>query len=257
MSNWTLFNRKRKRKEDLWNIRTMFGPNLNFAATEAYKLLRTNLVFSFSDEGVGHVIGVTSAIQAEGKTSTACNTAYTLCEAGYRVLLIGADLRKPTINTKLGVARTPGLTNLLVARGNYKEAIQHSAAAPKLDVLTSGDVPPNPSELLASNRMVALMEEMKKDYDYIIVDLPPVGVVSDPLAMSKCLDGVIMVVRAGVSEKKILAEAMRQLEMVNLRILGFLFQDAETGTNQYGKRYSKKYYKYYNAYDKKNKTAAK
>ena len=88
-----IFNRKNQDKTEKWNVRTMFGPNLNFAATEAYKLLRTNLMFSFSDEDQCHVIGITSSVQSEGKSSTACNTAYALAEAGAKVLLLEADLR--------------------------------------------------------------------------------------------------------------------------------------------------------------------
>ena len=132
MMNWGLFGRKKKKHSEIWNIKTMFGPNLNFAATEAYKLLRTNIVFSFSDEGAGRAIGITSSVQSEGKSSTACNTAYALSEAGYKVVLVEADLRRPSIGNKLGVARTPGLTNLLITRGDYLEALQHCDLAPKL-----------------------------------------------------------------------------------------------------------------------------
>ncbi len=244
-------NRKKKSVAEDWNIRTMFGPNLNFAATEAYNLLRTNLMFSFSDEGQCHVIGITSSIQAEGKSSTVCNTAYALAESGCRVLLLEADLRKPTIASKLGLARTPGLTNLLVARGDYREAIQHSHLAPKLDVMTSGEIPPNPSELLGSNRMAQLVEELKADYDYIIIDLPPVTAVSDAAAVSKHLDGVVMVVRSGVSDRQMLAEAMRQMEMVNVRILGFIYRDEDGAGKRYGySKYKKKYYTQNRAYQK-------
>lgn len=249
--NWKLFSRRSKAQEEVWNIRTMFGPNLNFAATEAYKLLRTNIMFSFSDEGTGHVIGITSSIQSEGKSSTACNTAYALAEAGCRVLLLEGDLRRPTLGAKLGLSRVPGITNLLVSRGDYCEVIQQCALAPKLDVITSGDIPPNPSELLASNRMAKLMEQLKTEYDYIVIDLPPVTAVSDALAISKYLDGIIMVVRAGVSDQQMLSEAMRLLEMVNVRILGFVYRDADATGKKCGKRYSKKYYKYYNEYMKK------
>lgn len=251
MKTWNLFSRKKKNKAEVWNIRSMFGPNLNFAATEAYKLLRTNIMFSFSDEGVGHVIGITSSIQSEGKSSTACNTAYTLSEAGCRVLLLEGDLRRPSVGHKLTLARTPGLTNLLVSRGEYKEAIQTCALAPKLDIITSGDIPPNPSELLSSNRMANLMEQLRQDYDYIIVDLPPITAVSDALAISKFLDGVVMVVRSGVSEQQMLAEALRQLEMVNVRVLGFIYRHSAISGKKYGQKYSKKYYKYYSEYAKK------
>ena len=139
----------------------------------------------------------------------------------------------------------------MVSRGDYKEAIQHCALAPRLDILTSGDIPPNPSELLSSNRMANLMQQLRQDYDYIVVDLPPITAVSDALAISKFLDGVIMVVRSGVSEQQMLAEALRQLEMVNVRILGFIYRDCAVSGKKYGKKYSKKYYKYYNEYAKK------
>lgn len=251
MKAWNLFSRKAKNKAEVWNIRSMFGPNLSFAVTEAYKLLRTNIMFSFSDEGEGHVIGITSSIQSEGKSSTACNTAYALSEAGCKVLLLEADLRRPSISSKLNIARVPGITNLLVSRGNYREAIQQCSLAPKLDILTSGDIPPNPSELLTSNRMAKLVEQLKADYDYIVIDLPPVTAVSDALAISRFLDGVVLVVRGGVSDQQMLAEALRQLDMVNVRILGFIYRDMGTGGKKYGNRYGKKYYKYYNEYAKK------
>lgn len=247
-----LFSRKNKHKAEQWNGKTMFGPNMSFAATEAYKLLRTNLMFSFADDGRGHVIGVTSAVQEEGKSSSACNTAYALAESGAKVLLLDGDLRRPTVASKLGVARAPGLTNLLVSRWDYREVVQHCEAAPKLDIIASGDIPPNPSELLSSDRMVQVIDELTKAYDYIIMDLPPVTVVSDASAVSRVLDGIVMVVRSGVSDRKMLAEAMRQLELVNVRILGFIYRDSAGNSGKYGGKYYKKYrYKYYSDYAKR------
>lgn len=248
-----LFRTKNSHVAEKWNIRTMFGPNMSFSVTEAYKLLRANIMFSFSDEGRGHVIGITSSLQSEGKSSTAVNTAYALAESGAKVLLMDADLRRPSVAAKLNLARTPGLTNILVAKGNYRELLQQNPVAPGMDVLTSGDIPPNPSELLGSGRMEKLIGELTKDYDYVIVDLPPVNVVSDAIAMSKCLDGVIMVVRSGVSEQRMLAEALRQLKLVNVRILGFVYRDNAVGGGKYGKKYNYKYKKYYSEYGKKRK----
>ena len=252
-----LFHRKHKKHQaETWNQKTMFGPNMSFAVTEAYKLLRTNLMFSFSDEGRGHVIGVTSAVQDEGKSSTACNTAYALSEAGKKVLLLEADLRRPSIPSKLGITRIPGLTNLLVSRWDYKEVVQHCPEAPNLDIIASGDIPPNPSELLSSNRMEQLMQELTKDYDYIIMDLPPVTVVSDAVAVSKVLDGVVVVVRGEVSDKKMLAEAIRLLKLVNVRVLGFVYRDSAEGSKKYSsykKKYRSKYYnRYYSHNEKKD-----
>ena len=248
-----LFGRKNSNQAEKWNIRTMFGPNMSFSVTEAYKLLRANIMFSFSDEGRGHVIGITSSLQSEGKSSTAVNTAYALAESGAKVLLMDADLRRPSVAAKLSLARTPGLTNILVSRGDYHELLQHNPVAPGMDVLTSGDIPPNPSELLGSNRMDMLVAELTKEYDYVIVDLPPVNVVSDAIAMSKCLDGVVMVVRSGVSEQRMLAEALRQLKLVSVRILGFVYRDNAAGGTKYGKKYNYKYKKYYSEYGKKRR----
>lgn len=237
MMRWNLFGRRKKNLTQKWNLKTMFGPNLSFAAMESYKLLRTNIMFSFPDEGQCRVIGVTSAVQTEGKSSTVCNIAYAMAEAGARVLLLDADLRRPSVASKLELNHAPGLTNLLVARGSYRKVVQHCALVPDMDVITSGDTPPNPSELLGSNRMAELIKELSQDYDYIVVDLPPVTVVSDSMSISKLLDGIVMVVRAGVSDHRLLKDALRQLEMVNARILGFVYRDAEGSNRSYGYRY--------------------
>ncbi len=239
-----LFRRKKHNKPDTWNVRTMFGSGLNFAAAEAYKLLRTNLMFSFTGEQKCHVVGVTSAIQEEGKSTVTCNLAYSLAQAGVTVLLIDADLRKPTIASKLCVDRVPGLTNLLVSRESYTKFIQQSPHAPGVDLLTAGDIPPNPSELLGSARMHQLIEEMSKDYDYILIDLPPVTIVSDTVSVSKYLDGVIAVVRGGVAQKKLLEEMLRQLELVNLRVLGFAYRDLLPANGRYYRNYKGKYHYY-------------
>lgn len=247
----SLFRRKSKDYSEKWNIRTMYGPNLNFATAEAYKLLRTNIMFSFSEEGAGHVVGITSSVQSEGKSSTACNTAYVLSESGAKVLLMEADLRRPTLGSKLGLSKAPGLSNLLVSKTDFHDVIQHCPLTPAVDVLTSGDVPPNPSELLGSVRMETLLQQLRTEYDYIIVDLPPVTVVSDAVAVSKQLDGVILVVRSAVSDRQMLAEALRQMNMVDVKILGFVYREIDDGKKRYGYKYSKKYYKYYQEYAKK------
>ena len=237
MRAWHLFSRKAKNVDEKWNVRTMFGSGLNFAGTEAYKVLRTNLKFSFPDDGFGKVIGVTSASQSEGKSTTACNIAYALAEDRERVILLEADLRRPTVAAKLSLARRPGLTNILVDRESGDEAVQRSPHAPNMDVICCGDLPPNPSELLGSNKMGQLLEQLRKQYHYIVVDLPPVTVVSDGLAMAKFLDGIVVVVREDVSDRKLLAEAMRQIRMVGIRVLGFVYRPTEISAKRY--RYGK------------------
>ena len=251
MLSWKLFSSKNRKSTEVWNARTMFGPNLSFAATEAYKLLRTNIMFSLPDEEECHIIGVTSSVQSEGKSSTACNMAYALAETGCKVLLLEGDMRRPTLASKLNLAKSPGLSNLLVSRTDLHESIQQCTLAPNMDIIISGDIPPNPSELLSSNRMAKLLEQLKAKYNYIIFDLPPITAVSDALAVAKQLDGVVMVVRSGVSDQQILKEAMRQLELIKVRILGFVYRDSAASKSKYGCSYSKKYYKAYN-YDEKD-----
>ena len=250
---FNLFKSKAKHKAEQWDYKTMFGPKMSFAVMESYKLLRTNIAFSFPEDGICRVIGVTSAVQSEGKSTTSCNTAYALAEAGARVLLIDADLRKPSVAQKLQLARAPGLSNLLVSRWNYQELVQHCSLAPNLDIITSGDIPPNPSELLSSDRMGKIIEELSKAYDYIVLDLPPVTIVSDAIAVSKWIHGVVLVVRKGISNRQMLEETMRQLKLVNIRVLGFVFRDS----GKTGRSYSRKYrYKYYSDYGRKTKRTA-
>lgn len=230
--------KKKNRPQEVWNYRTMFGPGLNFAASEAYKLLRTNIIFSFPEEGKCHILGVTSSVQDEGKSSTTCNLAYALSEAGKKVLLLEADLRRPTIGSKLNVRRIPGITNLLVSREDFRGMVQRCSNAPNMDILTAGDIPPNPSELLGSSKMAELLEALSQEYEYIVVDLPPVTAVSDALAISPLLHGVIVVTKEGVSQKKGVEEALRQLKQAGARILGFVYR-AEGDAAQ--KKYQGKY----------------
>lgn len=227
-------------QQNVWNKDTMFGANMSFAASEAYKLLRTNILFSFAD-GKCHVLGVTSAISGEGKSLTACNLASSLAEAGKKVLLLDGDLRLPTVASKLELPREPGLTNLLISHADPRSAIHHCSDAAGLDVLTAGAPAPNPSELLGSGRMEELLEQLARDYEYIIMDLPPVTVVSDALVVSRLLHGVVMVVRDGVVEERLLADAMRQVKMVGLRVLGFVYNCSTVGSGKYYRSYYKHY----------------
>lgn len=234
---------------DRWNPETRFGANMSFAAAEAYKLLRTNIMFSFPAEGRScHVIGVTSTLSSEGKSMTACNLAYSLAEAGKKTLLMDGDLRLPTVAAKLELPPSPGLSNLLISDQDHRTMIRPCPAMEGMDVLCAGDLTPNPSELLGSARMARLLEALSKSYEYIIIDLPPVTVVTDALVMAKLLHGVIMVVRSGVVEQRALADAMRQLDLVGLRVLGFVYNGSR---QEGGKRYYRNYEKYSSGREKK------
>ncbi len=225
----------------------MIAANMNFAASEAYKLLRTNLMFSFSDSEHCHVVGMTSSYRGEGKSLTSINLAYTLAETGKEVLLIEGDMRLPTLSGRLQLKPSPGLSNLLVGMNSVSEAFQIFSVPLeekeiKVNVMVSGDIPPNPSELLGSKRMESLMGVLRKHYDYIILDLPPVTMVTDALVASKLVDGIVVVVRSNHAVQGALAETIRQLKLVDARILGFAFNGStDAGGGYYkGKGYYKK-----------------
>lgn len=219
------------------------GMQLSFAASEAYKLLRTNLMFSIPGEKDCKIIGVTSSVRGEGKSTTSLNLSYTLAEADKKVLLIEMDLRLPIVAKRLSINKSPGLSNLLVGLNKTGEVLQRSGIHSNLYVITSGDLPPNPSELISSEKMAATVAVMSKSFDYIIMDLPPVNAVSDALAVSKMTDGMIMIVRNKYSNQRELKEAMRQLEIVEANILGFVLTHDDTRDAAKYRKY-KKYRKY-------------
>ena len=161
------------------------GRDLNFAAAEAYKRLRTNLLFSFSGDESCHVIGVTSSLRGEGKSTTSMNLAFSLAEANRKVLLVDADMRLPQAHAILGIRQSPGLSNVLVGENNGSNLIQPSGIHPDLHIITAGDISPNPTELLGSRRLVGMLESLRPRYDFIVIDLPPVDAVADALIVSK------------------------------------------------------------------------
>ena len=202
------------------------GGELSFASKEAYNLLRTNISFAFPDTKGGKVIGVSSACPQEGKSTTAINLAYSLADGENKVLLIDGDMRRPSINFTIGVEMMPGLSNMLAKNENVK--IHKAILQENLDVITSGDIPPNPSELIGSQKMREFLDECREQYDYVIVDLPPVLSVADALAASKFIDGVIIVVRHNSAKRRDVVETIRQLEFANAKVVGFVYNKIES-----------------------------
>lgn len=220
--------------------RKTIGSKLSFAAAEAYKLLRTNLDFSLPAEKGCKVIGVTSALRGEGKSTTAVNIAYTMAQSGGKVLLLEADLRLPTVAKRLGVESKPGISNLLAGQCSGNDILQKSGLISNLWVATAGDIPPNPAELLGSQQMAVTIQAMSDVFDVMIIDLPPVTAVSDALIVSKLVDGMVVVVRQDYCDRGALDEVVRQLRFVDGKILGFVMTGADTQKKGY-KRYGKPY----------------
>ncbi len=236
-------------KKEKTSRRKKQGPlcdELSFAAAESYKLLRTNLLFALPEQEC-RIIGVTSSIRGEGKSTTSVNLAYTLAQTGKRVLLIDGDMRLPTIAQKLEMTGTPGLSNLLAGLSAERNCLRKSSYFDNWYILPAGDIPPNPSELLGSERMHALLDRYKDVFDYILLDLPPVNIVVDALVITKWTDGVIVVVRENYTDRRVLDACMYQVEKLGAKMLGFVM----TGTNAGGSSYKTygKYGKRYGGYD--------
>lgn len=218
--------------------------NLEFTAREQYKLLRTNLSFTLPENEKCPVVGITSSMRGEGKSTTAINLAYVLAESGKKVLLIDGDLRIPSIAKKLKMKKTEGLTDLLMSYSSeyIKEFdFQHYN---NWYIITSGDLPPNPSELLGSSRMGKLLANLRELFDFIIIDLPPVNLVSDALAISKYISGMILVIREGHTEKAELDSCVRQLKLSNVNVLGCVMNETNSGKSYYSKYKYRNYRKY-------------
>jgi tyrosine-protein kinase Etk/Wzc len=215
---------------------------------EAFRALRTNVTFVGAERPL-QLISVTSPGPGEGKSTTAVNLSVALAQSGQRTLLVDADLRRPQVHKAFSLVQGPGLTDVLVGRVPRCEAIR-ADVQPKLDVLPSGATPPNPSELLGSQAMRTLIGELRRDYEYIVMDTPPTLPVTDAAVVASGADGAIVVVRSGETEEVPAQRAVEQLRRVQARVAGVVLN----GVNQ--KR--DHYYAYY-AYrdDTKRRTRAR
>jgi non-specific protein-tyrosine kinase len=206
--------------------------NPRSAAAEAYRTLRTNLQFSSLDRDVRCVL-VTSAVAGEGKTTVVANLGVALAESGQRVLLIDVDLRQPGLHDLFGLARSPGLSEALIA--DQGEVPRVATAVPDLFLLPAGEPPPNPAEFVASARLARLLERAREQADYVLVDSPPVTAVSDAAILATLVDGVVLVVSAGRTKRELAQRARDQLEHVGAHLLGAVLNNArlDRATSQY------------------------
>lgn len=246
----SIFGSKKAAKQDpsqsfVIQRRHILNKGSSFYVQEAYKTLRTNISFSLSSEGCKKFC-ITSGLAGEGKSITILNLAISFAETGKRVLLIDADLRRPSLAKLLVEKASPGLSNVLAGQCKEDEAIRKGLYS-NLDFLFSGEIPPNPSELLGNHRMRRMIDNLSQIYDYILVDSPPVGIVSDVCVMAELLDGVLFLVRQGRTEKEAVQRGLKQLEISNAKVMGFVLNGSDKdGGSHYGKKYRYKYrYRYY------------
>jgi tyrosine-protein kinase Etk/Wzc len=206
-------------------------------AAKTYRTLRTNVTFVGAERPI-QLLALTSPGPGEGKSTTAANLAVALALGGHRTLLIDADLRRPLLHRAFGLVQDPGLTDVLVGRSPTREAIRPDVIE-RLDVLPAGSSPPNPSELLGSDAMHGFVAEVRQNYDYIVVDTPPVLPVTDATVIATVADATILAVRSGETEETSASRALDQLKRVNARIAGVVLNGVDARRDRH---YA--YYKY-------------
>ena len=211
-----------------------YDPHAPFA--EAFRSLRTDLQFYSVDKPIKKLL-ITSSIPGEGKTLVTANLAMAYAELGHRVVIVDADIRKPKQPTVFGVERKPGFTDYFMDLVPYDKIIRHLPVR-DLDLIPSGTVPPNPGEVLNSQKMADLIERLEKEYDYVLVDAPPVLSISDAKALSRIIENMLLVFRFARTEKHYVREAVANLLNIKASIIGFVFNGIEVGNG-------KGYYKYY------------
>ncbi|MEU6427957.1 polysaccharide biosynthesis tyrosine autokinase [Microbispora sp. NPDC046973] len=198
---------------------------------ESFRSLRTNLQFIGVDQRPKSLV-VTSCLAEEGKSTTSSNLAITLAQAGWRVILVDGDLRRPRIPDYLGIEGSTGLTDVLIGKARLQDVVQtwgHSDVA----VLPSGQIPPNPSELLGSHGMRSLLDQLTQDYDMVILDAPPLLPVADAAALAAIADGALLVARYGKTRREQVARAVELLSSVNARLVGTVLNFVPVKHNSY------------------------
>jgi|HubBroStandDraft_1064217.scaffolds.fasta_scaffold02807_4 succinoglycan biosynthesis transport protein ExoP len=213
---------------------------------ESYRALRTSLLLS-NLGAPPRVIMVTSALPQEGKTTTSINCAVVLAQKGVRVLLIDADLRRPSIHKTLGMGPRSGLSNVLTGSSTLEQTITRTSILPNLFILPAGTPPPNPAELLASSNMRDVLERLRNEYDHVVVDTPPSLSVTDAVVLSPRADAVVLVIRSGQTTKQALRRSRDILAQVNAKVVGVLLNavDLSSPDYYYYYEYKGKYASYY------------
>ncbi|MQW22579.1 MULTISPECIES: polysaccharide biosynthesis tyrosine autokinase [unclassified Lactococcus] len=222
-----------KKNEKIDNNRYLITSlNPKSPISEQYRTIRTTIDFKMVDQGMKSFL-VTSAEAAAGKSTTIANLAITFAQQGKRVLLIDADLRKPSVHMSFKIPNRSGLTNILTRQSTVEETLQGSPINENLAIITSGPIPPNPSELLSSAGMKNLIETMTQAFDIVLVDTPPLSAVTDAQIISGFVGGVVVVARAYQTKKESLAKTKKMLDQVQANIIGVVLHGVNTSDTAY------------------------
>jgi capsular exopolysaccharide synthesis family protein len=245
-------NNKKNKKAKQYGGEMLLNSKTSFYIAEAYKTLRTNLLFSIAaakdSAEFGNVFAISSSLPGEGKSISSANLSIALAQTGASVLLVDADLRKPVQNKTFSASNVRGLSTVLVGETMFDVAVKKEVR-PNLDLLTSGKIPSNPSELLGSKAMHSLLEELSGLYDYVVVDTPPLNVVSDALTFAPYTSGILLAVCPSVCKHDHLKKSVDSAKLANVNILGAFLSN--TTNKAIGLSYNRKYSRYGKYYYKK------
>jgi succinoglycan biosynthesis transport protein ExoP len=210
------------------------------SASEAYRGLRTGILFSTPGHSPRSLL-VTSSGPQEGKTITTANLAITMAQAGQKILIMDCDMRKPRLHKVFPCDRTKGMSNILVGEGDWRQ-LKVATQVPNLEIIPSGPIPPNPAELIGSDRMKDLIAELLQEYDRVLIDSPPIVAVTDSVVLSRFVEGIVLVIHVGVTTRDIITNCIRQVRDVQGHVLGAVLNNVNIGKDSY---YYYQYYYYY------------
>ncbi len=237
-----MFKRNKKNAEKIpyESKDRVLSEKTDFNTVETYKIIRTNIMFSMIRSEHGKVLCVTSAGAGEGKSTTTINLAITFAQMGARVVLLDCDMRKARVHSYLNIPKGEGLSNVLCGFTQYNNVLVKNVRE-NLDVITAGETPLNPVELLESSEFEKLVDTLKRQYDYVFIDTPPVTVVTDAAVTIRVCDGVVVVVRENVTTFDMMDDTMAMLKKAKTNILGVIMVGCEPKKSKY----------YYNEYKRK------
>lgn len=242
---------KKKKRSKYYGNKILLSAETPFNIAEAYKTLRTNLLFALAasnDAELPNVFAISSSLPGEGKSVSSANLSIAMAQMDAKVLLVDADLRKPVQNKLFSASNVRGLSSVLIGETVLDVAIKKEIR-PNLDLLTSGKIPSNPSELLGSTVMLNLLKELSSMYDYVIIDTPPLNIVTDALTFAAHTAGILLAVCPSICKHEHLKKSDESAKLANVHILGSFLSN--TTNTSLGLSYNKKYGRYGKYYYKK------